>query len=144
MWFNPLLAGLLRSPLHNLLSRNTMLITVRGRKTGRPVTTPVNYLRFQDELMMVSLRSRTWWRNLRGGAPVELLLAGARRKATASVFEAEVDVRRGLADMVSQSPALARPLRIGLDETGSPRAPDLARAAQSRVIIRAELTSRQA
>jgi hypothetical protein len=57
MWFNPLMAGLLRSPLHALISHNTMLITVRGRKTGRALTTPVNYVRNDDELLTVSFRS---------------------------------------------------------------------------------------
>ena len=54
MWFNPIMASLLRSPLHRWLSRNTMLISVRGRKTGRMLTTPVNYVRVGDELLVVS------------------------------------------------------------------------------------------
>jgi hypothetical protein len=83
MWFNPFMAGVLRSPFHGLLSHNTILITVCGKKTGRRLMTPVNYLRRGDELLTVSFRSRTWWRNLRGGAPVELLLAGTRRDAFA-------------------------------------------------------------
>jgi deazaflavin-dependent oxidoreductase (nitroreductase family) len=141
MWFNPIMASLLRSPFHGWLSHNTMLITVRGRKTGRPVTTPVNYFRDGDELLMVSFRSRTWWRNLRGHqAPVQLLLAGVRREATALVFESEADVNRGLAEIVARFPSMARPLGIGLDETGSPRLADLAQASQSRVIVRARLT----
>lgn len=136
MWFNPLMAAILRSPLHGMLSRNTMLITVRGRKTGRPVTTPVNYVRQGNDLLTVSFRSRTWWRNLRGGAPVELLLEGARRSATASVEESEADVSRALGELVKQVPAFARPLGIDLDAERRPRPADLARAAQQRVIIR--------
>jgi deazaflavin-dependent oxidoreductase (nitroreductase family) len=105
MWFNPFMAGVLRSPFHGLLSHNTILITVCGKKTGRRLTTPVNYLRRGDELLTVSFRSRTWWRNLRGGAPVELLLAGTRRDAFASVAETDSEVGRALAELVSHSPS---------------------------------------
>ena len=139
MWFNPIMAGLLRSPLHGLLSRGTMLITVRGRKTGRDVTTPVNYVRRGDELMTVSFRSRTWWRNLRGGRPVNLLLSGRRRDAFASVTEADAEVARGLAEIVGQKPGYARALGIALDSAGRPQPLDLARAATRRVLITTEL-----
>jgi hypothetical protein len=141
MWFNPIMASLLRSPFHGLLSRNTMLITVRGRRTGRRMTTPVNYVRRGDELLTVSFRSRTWWRNLRGGpTPVELLLAGARRAGQATVVENEPEVEAGLADLIARSPGAARFLGVRLDAAGRPNAADLAHAARPRVVIRTWLT----
>ncbi len=144
MWFNPLMASLLRSPLHPLLSHNTMLITVRGRKTGRPVTTPINYVRRADELITVSLRSRSWWRNLRGGRTVELILSGRRREAYASVAETDPEVSRGLAEIVAQNPEYARVLGIARDEAGRPQASDLARTASTRVIVTTSLKPRRA
>lgn len=139
MWFNPLMASILRSPLHRLVSGTTMLMTVRGRKSGRAITTPVNYVRHGEDLLTVSFRSRTWWRNLRDGAPVECWLRGKKRAGTASVLEAPAEVERGLADLVSGAPSFARPLGIGLDAAGRPRVPDLVRAAQNRVIVRTRL-----
>ena len=142
MWFNPIMAGLLRSPFHALISRNTMLITVRGRRSGRAVTTPVNYVRHGDELLTVSVRSRTWWRNLRGRqTPVELLLAGARRAATATVEETAAEVARGLAEVAAVSPMMARALQIGLDSAGRAHPEDLAAASSSRVIVRTRLST---
>ena len=41
--FNPFMVWLLRSPLHKLASKNTLLITFTGRKSGKKYTTPVNY-----------------------------------------------------------------------------------------------------
>jgi hypothetical protein len=140
MWFNPIMAGILRSPLHGLLSRSTVLITVRGRKSGRRITTPVNVIRRGDDLLTVSFRSRSWWRNVRGGAPVEVLLAGVERTGTAIVDEAEGDVSRGLAEAIAASPSLARVLRVGLEANGRTRPADLARAAQSRVVVRTRLS----
>jgi hypothetical protein len=68
MWYNPLLTWLLRSPLHGLVSNNTLLTTVIGCKSGSNITLPVNYVDMGEELLTVSFRRRTWWRNLRGGA----------------------------------------------------------------------------
>ncbi|MBK6434209.1 nitroreductase/quinone reductase family protein [Candidatus Amarolinea dominans] len=61
---NSFIAWLLRSPLNSLLSSNTLLITMTGRKTGLLITTPVNYVRDGDRLWVISSRDRTWWRNL--------------------------------------------------------------------------------
>src|SRR4030042_5733909 len=83
MWFNPLIAAVLRSPFHGMLSRSVMLMTVTGRKSRAAYTTPVNYLPVGEELWTVSFRNRTWWRNLRGGAAVTLRLRGGLVQTTA-------------------------------------------------------------
>ena len=43
MWFNPIVIGLLRSPLHGVMSASTALFTLRGRQSGRSITLPANY-----------------------------------------------------------------------------------------------------
>jgi hypothetical protein len=73
---NPGVAFLLKSPLHRLLSGRVMLITVTGRRSGRSYTTPVEYERSRDQVHAKSWSSRTWWRNLEGGAPVSVLVRG--------------------------------------------------------------------
>lgn len=139
MWFNGIISFLLRSPLHGFVSRNTMLITVRGRKSGRPVTTPVNYVRSNGDLLSISLRSRTWWRNLRGRpTSVDVRLAGRDRRAVAGVEEAAPAVADGLGELVAHAPSVARPLGIRL-EHGQPVRADLTRAARDRVIVRTRL-----
>jgi hypothetical protein len=40
---NPFMKGLLRSPLHRLLSGTLMLLTYTGRKTGKQYTIPIDY-----------------------------------------------------------------------------------------------------
>ena len=78
MWYNAVIAALLRSPLHALLSGQIMLISVTGRKSGATFTAPVNYIQDEDVLWVVSARDRTWWRNARGGCAVSLRLRGSR------------------------------------------------------------------
>src|SRR5207249_9479955 len=77
---NPFVAAILRSPLHGLLSKQVMLLTYTGRKTGKRYTIPVGYTRDGETLVVFS--SRTWRRNLRGDAPVEVRLQGRRYTGT--------------------------------------------------------------
>ena len=43
--YNPIVKFVLQSPMHPLMSSNTMLLTFPGRKSGKPYTTPINYAR---------------------------------------------------------------------------------------------------
>jgi hypothetical protein len=94
MWYNPILTWLLRSPFHGMLSSSTMLITVTGCKSGKAIRTPVNYVDMGEELLTVSFRRRTWWRNLRGGAPVTLWLRGRNVKAHSVIIEDDEGVQK--------------------------------------------------
>jgi deazaflavin-dependent oxidoreductase (nitroreductase family) len=85
----------LRSPLHGLVSKHAMLITVTGRKSGRLYTTPVNYVREGDTITVVSRANRTWWRNLRGGAPVAVRVSGKDLKGVAEVVVDDKDAIAG-------------------------------------------------
>ncbi|MGE5642713.1 MAG: nitroreductase/quinone reductase family protein, partial [Byssovorax cruenta] len=61
---NDFISWVLRSPFHGMLSNSMMLITVTGRKTGKKYTTPVGYFRENGDLLVLTSRDRTWWRNL--------------------------------------------------------------------------------
>ena len=45
MWYNPMTIWLLKSSLHGMISKGVMLVTVTGRKSGKVISTPTNYLR---------------------------------------------------------------------------------------------------
>jgi hypothetical protein len=82
---NPIMKGLLRSPLHRLLSGTLMLLTYTGRKTGTPYTIPIGYFVWDtDELMAFS--SARWWMNVRDGMPVTLLVKGRQVEAVPTVI----------------------------------------------------------
>src|SRR3954453_6100040 len=77
---NPIVRAVLSSPLHPLLSRGLALITVTGLRTGRRYTFPVGYRRAGDRVLVrvgAPARKR-WWRNLRDGDRVEMLIRGQR------------------------------------------------------------------
>ena len=136
MWFNVPIAAILRSPFHGLMSRNVMLVTVTGRKSGVAYTTPVNYLPVGEELWTVSFRNRTWWRNLRGGAAVSLRLRGRVVQTTAQVVEPQAEVAQALAKLVEVSPGYARNLGIRRTPDGRVDPSKLQGAARDRVIVR--------
>lgn len=85
-WYNPLIAQLLRSRFHRALSGSLLLLTYRGRRSGATRATPLNYTRDGDTLLLLSPRGHAWWRSLREGQPVEVLLRGRRYRAFARVL----------------------------------------------------------
>jgi deazaflavin-dependent oxidoreductase (nitroreductase family) len=134
---NVFMKTILRSPLHGLASQNVMLITFTGRKSGKTYTTPVNYVRDGEGLIVLSHEDRTWWRNLRGGAPISVRLQGQELTGTGEVFEEPEAVAAGLLTLAQRSPSFQRYLNIELTSEGQPRDPEaLMWIAQTKVIVR--------
>lgn len=82
---NPMVKALLRSPLHRVLDRQVVLLTVTGRRSGREYTVPVG--RHQEGDTLVVLAEGTWRLNLRGGASVRVLADGRERTVHAELEE---------------------------------------------------------
>jgi deazaflavin-dependent oxidoreductase (nitroreductase family) len=130
---NRFVTSMLRSPLHVFMG-GIMLITVTGRKSGRAISTPVNYARDGDTLLVTSKADRTWWKNARGGAKVTLLINGKTYQADANVIEDRAAVERELLRFFR---LIKRTIAgIHLDQDGQPTRPEkFAQVAQSRVMI---------
>ena len=134
---NDFMSWVLRSPLHGMLSSSMLLITVKGRKTGKEYTLPVNYYRQNGNLWVLTNRDRTWWRNLQGGAEVSLLL---KRQPVSAFAEPELEnqpVKQTLSDYLRHIPQAAKPMGIRM-ENGTPNAEDIERVAQERLFVRIE------
>src|SRR5687767_9984735 len=84
---NPLVMAILRSPLHRLLSRDLLLLTYVGARSGRRRVLPLSYVEL-DGLPYLCTRSSLWWRSLRATPHVELVLRGRRLAAVADVLDA--------------------------------------------------------
>ena len=94
----------LRSPLHPLVSRQLALITVAGRRSGHQYTFPVGYRR-DGERVTIPVgwpERKLWWRNLRGGATVGLLIRGEHHTGRAEV---RGDERAGVIVEVTLDPS---------------------------------------
>lgn len=79
---NPLMTGILKSPLHSMASRNVMLVNFTGRKSGKHYTTPVSY--YRDNGSVYCFGHGNWWKNFRGGEPVNLRIRGKDYAGTAN------------------------------------------------------------
>jgi len=114
---------------------NTILITLKGRKSGKSITTPVNYCRSGETLRILSERSRNWWRNITPGSPVTVRLHGRDAVGTADLVLDEIEIAEHLRDYVQQLPVSARSLGIKLVH-GIPDRQDMARVAPGRVFVK--------
>ena len=133
---NFFMKAIINSPMHPLLGGNFAVITVEGRKTGRQFSTPVNVTQTGDGFTVVSLRSRSWWRNLRGGRPAQLRVSGKRYTVRGEVLERNDEVVDGLARYFQQHPSYAKHFGVRLDDGDQPVKDDLERVAGERVMVR--------
>ncbi len=137
--YNPMMKSLLRSPLHGLISKNIMVITFTGRRSGKTYSTPVNYIRDDSGITVFSRRAGIWWRNLRGGASVTLRVRGKDLKGIAESIEDMKAVMTGLSDYLQKVPSHARYFKVTIDPTGQPNPQEIAKAPQNEVLIRIRL-----
>lgn len=137
---NAMVRGVLRSPLHRTMSRSLLLLTYRGRRTGKEYTIPVGYARFaDDELVVIAGRpgGKTWWTNMRGSLPVRVRLAGRELQGEARLVTGDDAVPR-LAAYLEQIPRAARGLglQVGPDGKVAPASLPAAAAAVQVVAVR--------
>jgi deazaflavin-dependent oxidoreductase (nitroreductase family) len=149
MWFmnkiaNPFVRLILRSPLHGLMSKTLLLITYRGRKSGKAYTLPVEYTQSGNEIFIVpgTPDRKTWWRNLRGGAPVDIVLRGQRSHGKATALNSGTDceaVARALGLYLQRLPAAASMHGLQPRTDGGFDPEELHKAALFTVMVRVEL-----
>ena len=78
-YFNPVFGKIVRSPLGKIVAKNTFLITITGRVSGKPFTFPVTGKRVGQivTVRVMVAKKKLWWRNLSGlGAPVTIEIGG--------------------------------------------------------------------
>jgi deazaflavin-dependent oxidoreductase (nitroreductase family) len=149
MWFmnkiaNPFVRFILRSPFHKMMSAVVMLITYRGRKSGKTYTLPVNYVQVGKTIYIVPgmPEQKTWWRNLRGGAEVTLALKGKSVSGSAMVLEGDAEgATEALRHYLTRFRPSAKLHHVRLEADGSFHADDLQKAARDLTVVKVECES---
>ena len=146
MWWmnhvmNPIMKMILRSPFRSLLGSSLLLITYRGRKSGKTYTLPVQYAQAGEKIYILpgSPERKTWWRNLRGGAPVSIEMGGQKLDATAGLLTPEHDcdeIEAALGAYFRRFPPSARLHQVEKAPDGTFRAEDIRRVAAAVVMVR--------
>jgi hypothetical protein len=137
---NTIAGAILRSPLYGLLGHNTFLLSFQGRKSGKTYAIPLHYTREGDVLLCFTRRENTWWKNLRGGAPVTVDLDGRRMQGSALVSVDDLGViEQNLSTFLWHLPGDAPYKGVRLMADGTPHPGDIARSARSAVLVRISL-----
>ena len=118
MWFmnrvfNPIMRWILTSPLHKIVSKGLVLICFSGRKSNKHYSTPVEYIQEGQVIwIMVGFpEKKVWWRNLVGGAPVNLCLRGEWVSGEAFALKGEdnrQEIIHGLALELKHYPSMQK------------------------------------
>jgi hypothetical protein len=136
---NPVLSALLRSRAHGLVSKQLMLLTVTGRKSGRDYSMPVG--RHESDGELVVSAAGNWRHNLRGGAPVRVVVGGRERAGHAELEEDPEQVAQAYATLIAGlgvKKAGQVGLKVNLDRV--PTAEEVKPAVAERGIVRIRLT----
>lgn len=137
-FINKAVVVLLRSPLHALVSKSLMLLTYRGRKSGKMYTIPVGYTRQGETVTLFT--DHNWWKNLLDQAPVTLRLRGKKHQGTAEVIRDNTElIAERLMAFVQQHPRAAPAYEVKLDANGQPDRASAQQAAQHFTLIRIHL-----
>jgi deazaflavin-dependent oxidoreductase (nitroreductase family) len=133
---NPVLVALLRSGLHRLASKNLMLLTVTGRKSGRSYTMPVTRHEQPDGTLVVSAAGG-WRHNLREGADVRVTLDGRERTAHVRLEEDPARATEVFKGLLGRAGARAVGVKVNVEH--SPTAGEIKPVLAHRVIAYLEL-----
>lgn len=132
-YVNWLVKRMLRSPLRRVMSKNTMLLTFSGRKTGKRYTIAIRYVRDGDHV--VCYTDSKWWINLQGGAPVQMLIAGRSLAGIATPVEDRARVAQSLSAFLHAMPGDSKYYGVRRNADGLPNSEDIAAAAQYTTMV---------
>lgn len=97
----------LHTPLHPLLSRRWASLEFTGRKSGKVFHTPIGYYQEGDRVWITT--GSPWWKNLRNGARVRILIRLKAYVGTADVVTDPAEAAHRLRQILDAVPTLAYP-----------------------------------
>ena len=134
---NPVVKKILRSPLHGVLSQNTLLLEFTGRKSGRKLSTPVSYHLTDGIAHCFTRKSFVWWKNLNSGEPVYVTIKGKRHLVRPEVEAENSEVKgQALRHFLRAVPRDAPHSGVSLDTNGDPNVDDIQRVVSDMVYVR--------
>lgn len=137
---NPIMKAILGSPFHAMVSKQIMVITFNGKRSGKAYSTPVSYYRENGEVICFTHGS--WWKNIGSGAEVMLKIAGRDLRGYAVAIADDVDLKAAyLQKMLKAVPFDAQFYKVKLDERGEPDEEDVRKGAEDAVMVRITVSS---
>jgi hypothetical protein len=137
---NPVLRFLLGTPLAGSARKQMMVVSFKGRKTGRPYSIPLSAHVVDNQLY--ALTSAPWKNNFRDGADAEVLHEGNRTPMRGELI-ADPAVVAGLAHRLAEAYGVKRAQRmmgLGFREQRIPTLEEFTEAAQREHLAVVKLT----
>lgn len=121
-------------------------MTYKGRRSGRRYELPLSFVNAAAETGVAYLCTRPkesgWWRNLQGGADVELLMAGRTITARAEVLDSESqEALCGLRSFLTRNPGTGKLLYEVERDSDGPDEKQLAASVLESVVVRLDFGS---
>ena len=134
MWYNKIMIGILRSPLHSMISGGIMIIGFTGSKSGKKFSTPVNFLEIEDKLYVMTDRTRVWWKNIKKNPGLELHIKRENLKGSGLVIDSKTEVEKYLALIYKHHPQMAKYMKVKMSD-GQPVLEDIQKLSDQTIVI---------
>jgi deazaflavin-dependent oxidoreductase (nitroreductase family) len=105
--------------LHRLASKNFILLTVTGRKSGRSYTLPVTRHEQPDGTLVVSAAGG-WRHNLQAGTDVRVTLEGRERTAHVTPVDDPLRAAEVFKELLDNSSARDVGVKVNVDRSPTP------------------------
>jgi hypothetical protein len=134
---NAFMKFMLRTPLlHNLVSSKVMLITFKGRKSGKTYSTPVSYYQEGNTVLAFTNSQRLWWRNFIDGNPITIRIKGKNLTGTGTaVVDDKEAIAEGFTKHLKNNKIDAKIYGVTYDTDGSPNQQQVRKLAEDYVIM---------
>ena len=138
---NPIMRGLLRSPIHGVVSSNIAILHFKGRQTGRWMNTPLSYMRDGNTVRLLSSGNTLWWKNFRDGpVGVELEIQGSHFRGAAALYEGDsAQARDGIRKFIAAVPRDAKIYALELASDKQLMEASLAAKISGLILVEIEL-----
>jgi len=138
---NPIVKTILRSPLHGLMSHNTILLKFTGRTSGKTFFTPISYHLADNTVHCFTSLQSKWWRNLSEEREVTITLKGKTFTVTPKLNHEDTGaVQSALYEFLLAVPRDAPHSGVSLGEAQKPSIIDIKKVAPGLVHIQLPLT----
>lgn len=136
---NGLISMLLRSPLHGVLSKSSIVLSFKGYRSGKLYAFPVGYYDLQGNTLSV-IPLHGWWKNLRGNVPVTVWLKGRKYQGSADATKGDEKTVNELRRLIENSANLIRLYKIQQNDLGQLDSQRTYQVAESLPLVRIRLT----
>jgi hypothetical protein len=135
---NPIMKAILKSPFHSIVSNRIMIITFKGRKTGKEYSTPVSY--FEEGRLVICFTHGKWWMNIGDGADVNVRIRDTVFEGYGIAIPDDVNQKsENMAKLLKAVPSDAGFYNVKFNENGEPDKDDISRAISDSVMIRIDI-----